>query len=173
MPIDINGYALSNEAGLKFGVTATKVIAADYGIRDPMLPGMMGSATAGGSTYKIYPFPVNNVNPNIGGCWAIGTYRFTAPVAGIYYVAFGGIVGNGTAAGMVGYYGIVVNGVCVCFSYHNSNSLWELHHNAVMVKVAAGDTISWAFNIAPAPDSGTVSGAYQGNHNVCTIWLVG
>lgn len=82
MPVDINGYALSNSSGLAFGASGTKIIAANYGIRDPMLPAMLGSATGGG-TYKCYPFPVNDVNLNIGSCWSTGTYAFTCPVTGI------------------------------------------------------------------------------------------
>ena len=171
MPVDINGFALANDAGLKFGASNTKVVAATYGIRDPMLPGMFGSVTIGGA-YKVAPFPVNDVNVNIGGVWSTTTYKFTAPVAGIYYTSFGGIVGNGTGA-MVGYYAVIVNGVNTCFSYHNSNALWELHHTEVMLKLAAGDAVWWAMNIAPAPDSGQASGAYTANHNMCTIWLVG
>jgi len=43
----------------------------------------------------------------------------------------------------------------------------------VVLKLAAGDWVAWAMNIAPCSDSGTNAGAYQGNHNTCTIWLIG
>jgi hypothetical protein len=168
MPVDINGYALSNSSGLAFGTSGTKIIAANYGICDPMLPGMLGSATGGG-TYKCYPFPVNDVNLNIGSCWSTGTYAFTCPMTGIYYTSYSGIVGTGTN----GYYALIVNGGNWYFSYRNSDASWEIHHVEVMVDLAAGDTIRWAMNVAPAPDTTTAGGAYQSNHNTCTIWLVG
>ena len=57
-----------------------------------MLPGFLGSATPGGA-YKVYPFPVNDVNLNIGSPWSTTTYTFTCPVAGIYYTSYSGIVG--------------------------------------------------------------------------------
>lgn len=170
MPVNINGYALSNSSGLAFGASGTKVIAANYGIRDPMLPAMLGAATLAG-TYRVYPFPVNDVNLNIGSCWSTGTYAFTAPVTGIYYTSYSGIVGTG--AGSAGYYAVIVNGSNWYFSYRNSDSSWDLHHVEVMVNLAAGDTIRWAMNNDPGPVSSAAGGAYQSNHNTCTIWLVG
>ena len=172
MPININGYDLSNASGLSFGASGTKVIAADYGIRDPMLPGVLGAATAGGP-YKVYPYPVNDVNLNVGSCWSTSTYRFTAPVAGIYYTSYSGIVGDGTTAQTNGYYSLIVNGVNLCFSYKDTLNNWELHHPEAMLKLAAGDWFSWAMNIAPGNASASPGGAYCSNHNTCTIWLVG
>jgi len=172
MPININGYNLSNSSGLSFGASGTKIIAASYGIKDPMLPGMLGSATAGG-TYKVYPFPVNDVNLNVGSPWSTSTYMFTCPVASIYYTSYSGIVGDGTGGAVGGYYALIINGGNWYFSYRDSNNAWELHHIEMMLKLAAGDTIQWAMNKAPGPDSTTVGGAGQGNHNTCTIWLVG
>jgi hypothetical protein len=170
MPVNINGYALSNSSGLSFGASGTKVVAANYGIVDPLLPGMMGSATAAGP-YKAFPFVVNDVNVNIGSPWSVSTYAFTAPAAGVYYTSYGGIVGNGASQG--GYYALIINGGVTHFSYRDSNAQWELHHVEVMFRVAAGDTIQWAMNAAPGPDSSTAGGAYTSNHNICTIWLVG
>lgn len=173
MPLDINGYALANAGGLKFDVSNTKVIGGNYGVSNPVLPGFLGSATANGA-YKCYPFPVNDVNLNIGSCWSTSAFRFTAPVAGIYYTSYGGIAGNGSGTlGAQGYYGVIVNGANIAFSYRDTDNIWELHHIELLVKLAAGDTLAWAMNVAPAPDAGTNAGAYQSNHNHCTVWLVG
>lgn len=173
MPVDMSGYVLSEASGLKLGASNTKILAANYGIRDPMLPSMMGSATAGGA-YKGYPYPVNDVNVNTGSCWSTSTYRFTAPVAGVYYISFGGIVGNGTLTGCNGYMvAFIKNGGNYYFSYKDTINSWEIHHASVMMDMAAGDWFSWAMNAAPGPDAGTDAGAYRSNHNVCCIWLVG
>jgi hypothetical protein len=173
MPVNINGYALSNAGGgLKFGASNTVIVAANYGIRDPMLPGFLGSATAGGG-YKVHPFPVNDVNLNIGSPWSTSNFRFTAPVTGIYYTSYSGIVGNGTATAGGGYFGVNVNGGCWYFSYRATDNTWELHHIEMMLHLAAGDYVTWAMNVAPAPASADPCGAYQANHNTCTIWLVG
>ena len=63
MPIDIKGYQVA--AGLKMGASNTKIAIADYGISDPMLPAMYGAVTSGGSI-RSNPYPVNDVNTNIG-----------------------------------------------------------------------------------------------------------
>lgn len=170
MPVNINGYALSNSSSdLSFGASGTKVIAANYGIRDPLLPAMLGSATGGGG-YQVYPFPVNDVNTNIGSPWSTSTYRFTCPVTGIYYTSYSGIVGPN--AGSM-YCALVVNGTNWYFSHRNGNCTWELHHVEMMVNLAAGDWLSWAMNASPAPVGTAGLGGYQSNHNTCTIWLVG
>jgi len=173
VPININGYALSNSAGLSFGVSGTKVVAPSHGIFDPMLPGMLGSVTDASAVYKVYPFPVNDVNLNIGSPWSTSTFRFTAPVAGIYYISYSGITGDGTITGGAGYYAVIINGVNTYYTYRDSNSLWILHHSEVMINLAAGDTVAWAMNLAPGPASAATTGAYRTNHNACTIWLVG
>ena len=172
MPIDINGYALSESAGLKLGASNSKIMAANYGIRDPMLPGMNGSNTTGGA-YKAYPFTVNSVDLNIGSVWSTTTYRFTAPVAGIYYTSFGGIVGDGQIQQTAGYYAIIINGVNHYWGYKDTISTWELMHIEGLFNLQAGDTVAWAMNTAPGPASAYTGGAYTSNHNMCTIWLVG
>jgi hypothetical protein len=176
MPIDIGGYALSNISGdLAFGTSGTRLRPANYGIKDPVLPGMLGSCTDGSGTYKVYPFPVNDVNLNIGSPWSVASALFTAPVDALYYTSFGGIVGNGTgpSPSIYGYYAIIVNGSVYNFSYHNTGNIWELHHLEVALWMDAGDWLRWAMNISPAPDSGTASGAYRTNHNTCTVWMIG
>ena len=173
MPVDINGYNLSEHGGLVLGASGCKIAAANYGIIDPMLPGMLGFCTDGSATYKVHPFPVNDVNLNIGSPWNVGTFRFTAPVAGIYYTSYSGIVGNGTVTSAQGYNAVCVNGALWYHSYKDTIANWELQHIEMMVNLAAGDYVTWAMNIAPAPDSGTNAGGYRSNHNTCTIWLVG
>jgi hypothetical protein len=168
--LDINGYTLSNVAGdLKLGASNTRIIAANYGISDPMLPGMLGSVTDGSSAYKVYPYPLNDVNLNNGSPYSY--YRFTCPATGIYYTSFAAIVGTGVS--MQGYFGIIVNGGLWYFSYRDSAAIWELHHVEMQLKLSAGDYIEWAANAAPGPDSSTAGGAYRANHNHCTVWLVG
>ena len=42
------------------------------------------------------PFPANIVSYNQGSCYSTGTYRFTAPVAGLYLFAFSALHNNTT-----------------------------------------------------------------------------
>jgi hypothetical protein len=173
MPVNINGYALSNPDNLTFGASGTKVIALNYGIKQPTLPGMNGAATLGGTVYKKYPFPVNSVDLNIGSPWNTSTYLFTAPVAGIYYTSYSGIVGDGVAQQTAPYIAVIVSGVNYYWGYKDTISVWELMHIEILFKMAAGDTLGWAMNIAPGPASSYTGGGYQSNHNTVTVWLVG
>ena len=172
MPLDINGYALANSGGLALGASGSKILAANYGVKVPALPGMMGSATLNGP-YKVYPFPINEMDLNNSSPWNTGTYRFTAPVAGIYYTSFSGIVGDGTQTQTAQYNAIIVNGGNWYFTYRDTISTWELQHIEMMLDLAAGDWVSWAMNTAPGPTTTNTGGAYQSNHNIGTIWLVG
>jgi hypothetical protein len=133
---------------------------------------MLGAVTAGSSVYKVYPFPVNTLHLNNGAAWSTSTFRFTAPVSGIYYTSFAGLVGDGTPTQTAGYYSIIVNGGIRYYSYRDTVALWELNHTAVMLNLAAGDWLAWAMNTAPGNASGYTGGAYRSNHNACTIWLV-
>jgi hypothetical protein len=175
MPVDIKGYVLSDATGgsLKLGTANdTQIFAANYGVRDNRLPAMNGAATAGGA-YKVYPFPVNNCNVNIGSGWSNATGMFTCPVAGLYYTSWAFIAGDGSATQTAGYYSIIVNGVMRYHSYRDTIAYWELQHLEMILKCAAGDTIAWASNAAPGPASGTAGGAYQGGYNTSVIFLIG
>jgi hypothetical protein len=170
MGIDLNGVPLTNDAtGLALGTSGTKVVAANYGVRVPKLPGMHGQATLGGP-YKNYPFAINDVNLNIGAYWSTSTYMFTCPVAGIYYISYGGIVGSGAVAG---YISLIVNGGVQYYGYRDTTNIWELFHLEVMFKLAAGDTVAWAMNKAPGAENASTFGAYTSQHNASTIWLIG
>ena len=173
MPVNLNGYNLSEASGLVLGATGTKIVAASYGVKDPALPGLYGCAAGYAAARKGFPYPVNNVNLNNGSYWSTGSYRFTCPVAGIYYTSFGGIVGTGTPP-TYGYYMVMLNdGAQGYFAYHNNYNYWNPMHFEMQFRAAAGDTISWSMNAAPGPDSGTGSGGYGDNHNAVAIWLIG
>jgi hypothetical protein len=176
MPVNINGYNLSNSTGkLAFGASSTTIAPTSYGVSDPALPGMYGSCTDGVATYKCYPYPINALNFNNGSPWSTSTFRFTCPVAGIYLVSYAGIVGNGAASPVNGCYpgGVIKNGALLYHCYKGDNCLWLTQHSEVLVKCAAGDTLAWAHNIAPAPAGAGTEGAYRSNHNHSTIFLVG
>ena len=172
MPVNINGYNLSNASNqLALGASNSRIYGSSYGVKVPLLPAMNGAATGAGAAYNVYPFPVQSVDWNVG--WNVFTYMFTAPAAGVYYTSFGGIVGDGNGA--AGYNAIIVNGVNKYFSYRDTGgpSCWALHHIEMMLYLAQGDTLAWAMNKAPGPVAGGAGGAYQSNHNTCAIFLIG
>lgn len=175
MPVDINGYSLSNSGGLTFGSSTTKVDSSGR-MFVQNLPAFFGSRTGSGAQARAYPFPFNSAAVNVGTAYSTSTFVFTCPVAGLYFTSYSTIIGgtNSTATATAsGYIGIVKNGVLQHFSHWNTNDVWETHCLETILSCAAGDTISYAVNIAPAPVGNTSYGAYGDNHNMVSIWLIG
>lgn len=176
MSININGYILSSDGGLKFGESSTKIDSSGR-LLMPNIPGFFGSKTSNATTHRQYPWIINSVSTNINTCWNINTGIFTCPATGLYYTAWNGLCvgGNsGTASSTnSGYIGIVKNGVLQHFTHWNTNDFWDSQNLETILFCNAGDTISWAIHIAPAPDNGSGAGAYGGNHNMATIWFIG
>jgi hypothetical protein len=177
MPVNINGYNLSDSSGLALGssqsrIRSSGVIGAPLA---PFTPGVFGSKVSTGSQNQ-YPWVIDSVTFNTNTVWTSST-TFTCPVAGAYYTSWGGICqGNGGStiptSALSGYGGLVKNGVLQGFFYWATNDHWDtVNYNRVAI-CAAGDTLTWAINIAPAL-VGSSPGAYGLNHNMSTIWFIG
>ena len=102
-------------------------------------------------------------------------YRFTAPVAGIYYISYGGIVGDGIDRAGAQYYAVIVNGVPTYYSLQGHHSAsGSCMHIEVMLKLAGWRhrCVGDEHRARPGLELLRVA-RYQSNHNTCTIWLVG
>lgn len=178
MAIDINGYTLSSSSGLVLGSSSSKIrssgaVGAPYA---PYTPSVFGSQTNYGGQHPQYPWQIDSTSLNAGTVWT-GNTTFTCPVAGAYYTSWGGIC-YGTDSGYAtstyaGYGGLVKNGVLQGFFHWNTNDYWETVNYNRVVTCAAGDTLSWAINIAPSPVGTSGIGAYGSYHNMSTIWFIG
>ncbi len=176
MPININGYLLSQDCGLKFGSSSTKIDSSGR-MFVSSLPAFFGSRTGSAGTYRAYPWPFNSAAVNINTAFSTSTYVFTCPVAGLYFTSFS-VICNGTNSTTAtttgtGYVGLVKNGVLQHFTHWNTNDSWDTTNLESILSCAAGDTISYAVHISPAPNNGSGYGAYGDNHNMVSIWLIG
>ena len=176
MAININGYSLTNDSGLKFNTTQTKFDSSNR-ILMPNKPSFFGSKTSSVTTLRQYPWVINSTTVNVNTCWNTSTGVFTCPVSGLYYTAWGGICRGGASntpsSTNSGYMGVVKNGVLQHFTHWNTNDHWDNQNLETILYCNSGDTIAWAVHIAPAPDNGSGAGAYGDNHNMATIWLIG
>lgn len=175
MPLDIAGYSLSNSSGLKLG-TSSSFFDSSGRIRSSILPAMNGAQTNFSPGHRQYPWQVDSVSINTNGVWSSSSV-FTCPVAGVYYTSWATICQGGASATPTstntGYNALIKNGGTVYHTHWNTNDYWDTQNLECLVKCAAGDTLAWACNIAPGPDTGSGVGALGSNHNTATIWLVG
>jgi hypothetical protein len=168
MAININGYNLSDSSGLVLGSSTSKIDSSGR-VLVPNLPAMFGSKLGVGTAAQ-YPWAINSTTINVNSCWN-GTV-FTCPVAGLYFMSLGLLYSGAGAGGGGGYFGPVKNGVLQYFGYSNcSTDYWDTVNFSSIIACNAGDTLSWAVNVAPAPVGG--GGAYGDNHNMSTIWFLG
>lgn len=176
MPININGYNITDNNGLTFGGTSSRVDTSGR-LFLANIPVVFGSKVGIG-VQREYPWRLNSQVINVNGAYSTSSWLFTCPVAGLYYTSWSGIClgSNSTTATntKAGYIGVVKNGGLQTFSHWNTNDYWDTQCLETILPCAAGDTIGWAAHISPAPYNGiTDAGAYGDNHNMATIWLIG
>ena len=78
--------------------TGTSAMAIDSSgrITTPAKPAFFAGRTGGNSAFTLGTFPFNVARINVGNCWNTTTYKFTAPVAGLYYFFAQGYYNDGT-----------------------------------------------------------------------------
>lgn len=175
MAINVNGYTISNDGGLKFGASTTKIDSSGR-MFVQNLPAFFGSRVGTGIA-RGYPWPFNSQAINVNNAYSTTSWVFTCPVAGLYFTSYSTIC-YGTNSGTAtttnsGYIGLIKNGALQHFTHWNTNDYWDCSCLESILSCAASDTISYAVHIAPAPDNGNGNGAYGDNHNMVSIWLIG
>ena len=81
----------SGNASLQFwtdtsnGMSEKLRIHSNGSVTKPNNPAFLAGRTGGNQTFTVGTFPLNLARINVGNCWNTSTYKFTAPVAGIYY----------------------------------------------------------------------------------------
>ena len=78
-------------------------ITTDGEVLKPSNPAFLAGRTGGNQTFTLGTFPFNVARINVGNCYSTSTYKFTAPVAGIYYFHAEVYYNNGNGNYRVGF----------------------------------------------------------------------
>ena len=116
----------------------------------PQVPAFhaFNGALSGGATESIIQFTTTGVNN--GSYYNTGTYRFTAPVAGDYFFAFGGMT-NATPTG--NRFGLNKNGVLYDGQKYAANQAYERFSACWIVPMAVNDFVTIVSGIAGASEN--------------------
>lgn len=158
LELDANHYAYLDSNNIKFRSTDASLVYGEFDTAGrltlPNQPAFDAYKSAGSvSAGAVIPF--NNTRTNRGGHFNTSTYRFTAPIAGVYFVYLhcGVNISSGTT-----WYGIRVNGTRV-LDTEFAGSGWFNPFLAGTLTLSVGDYVDALMIGAPSStDSSTWTG---------------
>ena len=130
---------------LRLGTNNTerlRISSAGY-VTKPNHPSFLAGRTGGNQTFTLGTFPLNVARINVGSHYNTSTYKFTAPVAGVYYFFAQVYYNNGSGAYRFGIRKTPSGGSAFMLNttahkmVDNDNSL----STAIIESMAVGDTV--------------------------------
>ena len=139
----------SGNASLQFwtdtsnGMTEKLRIHSNGSVTKPNNPAFLAGRTGGNQTFTLGTFPFNVARINVGNCWNTSTYKFTAPVAGIYYFFASVYYNDGAGQHRIQFRKTPNGGTAfqVCTVSHQAASNDDSKSMSVMESMAVGDTM--------------------------------
>ncbi len=142
------GAILFNTTSASTGFGERMRIDASGRVTMPYQPAVFAQRTAGTyTTANVVVF--NDVSVNIGSNYSNSTGRFTAPVAGTYYVICHCIIGNSGSAASADVY-VRKNGAAVASGHNNHTDIWDNSLVECIVSLAVSDYIDIYYSPATA-----------------------
>lgn len=174
MALNINGISLTSPAGTTLeaanGATSWLKIDATGRVTKGQTPLLVGAFNGQATTLSVGKAVFGSVVwnlPTAAPPWNNSTGNFTCPIAGRYLVYMAGIAQSGT-----GYFGILKNGVNICFSHWNHTTIWVPVQTSAVLYCALGDTISFCINAPPIVASNSSGWYGAGQHGSFAISLM-
>ena len=99
----IQYYHTDNSFRFTTNTTEKLRINSDGIVTKPYNPAFIAGRTGGNQTFTVGTFPLNVARLNVGNHYNTSTYKFTAPVAGVYYFFAQVYYNNGSGAYRIGF----------------------------------------------------------------------
>ena len=112
-------------------------------VTKPNNPAFLAGRTGGNQTFTVGTFPLNLTRINVGNCWNTSTYKFTAPVAGIYYFFASVYYNDGAGQHRIHFRKTPNGGTAfqLCTVSHQAASNDDSKSMSIVESMAVGDTM--------------------------------
>ena len=113
-------------------------------VTKPYTPMFIAGRTGGNETHTVGTFPLNVARLNVGNHYNTSTYKFTAPVAGVYYFYAQVYYNNGAGQYRMGFRKTPSGGSALMLntSSHKAPSNDSQNSMSIIESLAVGDTVA-------------------------------
>ena len=160
-------YANGSE---KFSITS------DGEVLKPSNPAFIAGRTGGNATFTLGTFPFNVARLNVGNCYSTSTYKFTAPVAGVYYFFAQVYYNNGNGNYRVGFRKTPSGGSAFMLNTAAHSMVGNDNSNttSLIESLAVGDTVElYSDQNASVQCYYNINDTTYGNHTYFMGYLIG